>query len=103
MDNRTPSISIWTYSGVLVALMLLLGVTIVLATIDLGAFNFLAAMFVASTKALLVLIFFMHLKTSPRLMALFIGFGFAWLVILVVFTMSDYLTRGWPGTSALPF
>jgi cytochrome c oxidase subunit 4 len=77
--------------------LLVLTVVTVLATkIDFGAnINLAIAMVIAVTKATLVVLFFMHVKYSTRLTwAVVIGSVF-WLGILLVLTMSDYLTRAW--------
>jgi cytochrome c oxidase subunit 4 len=46
---------------------------------------------------LLVVLFFMHAKYSTRLTKIVIASGFAWLAILIAFTLSDYFSRGWLG------
>ena len=50
---------------------------------------------IAITKALLVILFFMHVRWSTRLTWVVAASGFFWLLILFGLTMSDYLTRGW--------
>jgi len=50
---------------------------------------------IAITKALLVILFFMHVRWSTRLTWLVVASGFFWLLILFGITMTDYLTRGW--------
>jgi cytochrome c oxidase subunit 4 len=47
------------------------------------------------TKALLVILFFMHVRWSTRLTWVVVASGFFWLLILFGLTMMDYLTRGW--------
>ena len=76
-------------------LMLCTILTVQIAFIDLGALNIVAALTIAVFKATLVILFFMHVKDSPRLTwAVVIGSVF-WLAILLVLTFSDYLTRAW--------
>ncbi|GIX07967.1 MAG: hypothetical protein KatS3mg115_2370 [Candidatus Poribacteria bacterium] len=91
-------IGLGTYVAVFVALMVLLVVTVAMIHVDLGRTGgFIVAMLIASVKALLVMIYFMHLRTARALTRLFVVFGFFWFAILVVITLSDYLTRaGWP-------
>ncbi len=68
-------------------------VTVQIAFFDLGALNTVAALTIAVFKAVLVVLFFMHVKYSTRLTwAVVIGSVF-WLGILLALTMSDYLTR----------
>jgi cytochrome c oxidase subunit 4 len=54
---------------------------------------------IACTKALLVVLFFMHVRWSTRLTWVVAASGFFWLLIMFTITMSDYMSRGWlPGT-----
>ncbi|HET9743892.1 MAG TPA: cytochrome C oxidase subunit IV family protein [Terriglobales bacterium] len=64
---------------------------------DFGIFNPIIALLIAFTKASLVILFFMHVKYSPRMIALVIGCGLFFLSILMVLTTSDYITRHWVG------
>jgi cytochrome c oxidase subunit 4 len=50
---------------------------------------------IAGTKALLVILFFMHVRWSTRLTWVVAGSGFFWLLILFGITMADYMSRGW--------
>jgi cytochrome c oxidase subunit IV len=76
------------------ALMLLLALTWSIGYVDLGMFNVVIALAIALIKALLVVLFFMHIKGSSRLLHLAAGTGLLWLLILLSLTLSDYLTRG---------
>ena len=86
------------YVAVFVALIALTGGTVFAATIDLGRWNTPVALFIAVTKAVLVVLFFMHVKYSSRLVALAVGGGILWLLMLIAGVAADYLTRGWVGT-----
>ena len=82
--------------------MVLTGITVKAAYIDLGSFNIILALGIAVTKAILVILYFMHVRYSPNLTRLVVAGAFLWLLILLVITMSDYLSRGWlpiPGGS----
>ena len=84
-----------TYYLIFLMLMVLTAVTVGVAFIDLGAMNTVVALTIACTKATVVVLFFMHVKYSTRLTwAVVIGSVF-WLGIMLVLTMSDYLTRVW--------
>lgn len=83
------------YYAVFGILMVLTGVTVGVAYIDLGPVNTVAALAIAAFKALIVVLFFMHVKYSTRLIILTVIAGFYWIGIMFVLTMSDYLTRGW--------
>ena len=87
--------SVRTYLLVFVILLILLGLTVGVAYLDLGLWSIVLAVTIATVKALLVILYFMHVRYSSRLIWLFAGVGFAWLGIMIVLTMSDYLSRGW--------
>ena len=82
------------YYIVFVALLVLLIVTVAVSEVDLGAANFPVAASIASAKALLILLFFMHVRDSPPLIWLVAGAGFFWLAIMFGLTYSDYWYRG---------
>jgi cytochrome c oxidase subunit 4 len=82
------------YVLVLLALLTLTGLTIYVSYLDTGPFSAPVAFTIAATKALLVMLFFMHLKESHGILWLAALGGFFWLGILVVLTMSDIATRG---------
>ena len=75
------------------ALLLLTGATVGVASFDFGYLNVLAAMTVASTKALLVVLFFMHLKYESRLLGAFVILVFVILAIFIGFTFFDVAWR----------
>jgi len=87
------------YYGVFGALMVGTALTVLVAFFDLGALNNVLMLGIAITKALLVVLFFMHVRWSTRLTWVVAASGFFWLLILFGLTMQDYLTRGLvPGT-----
>jgi cytochrome c oxidase subunit IV len=75
------------------ALLALLGLTWGIGYLDLGPFNLIFALGVAIAKALLVAMFFMHVKGSSRLLHLAAAAGILWLFILIALTFADYTTR----------
>jgi len=83
------------YLGILLALLGLTALTILVSYVDLGPFSAPVAFLIAGGKALLVVLFFMHLKDAPGILWLALVAGFFWLAILVVLTMSDVATRGY--------
>jgi cytochrome c oxidase subunit 4 len=83
------------YYGVFAALMVLTAATVWIATINLGFFNPVVALSIALIKATLVVLFFMHLRYSTRLTVVVLVAGLAWLLILLVLTLTDYMTRNW--------
>ncbi len=83
------------YYTIFAILMLCTYLTVQAAFLDLGPWNTVVALAIAIFKATLVVLFFMHVKYSPKLTwAVVIGSVF-WLGILLAITMTDYLTRGW--------
>ena len=87
--------SIKGYLAIFGALMVLTGVTVAVAFVNLGALNFPVAMAIALLKATLVILFFMHVKESSRLTKLIVGTGFFFLLVMFTLTLTDYLSRGW--------
>ena len=80
------------------ALIVLTISTVAISKIELGEFNFVVAMTIAVMKGSLVVWFFMNVRQATSLTRLFVGAGFFWMAILIVFTLSDYFSRGWlPG------
>jgi cytochrome c oxidase subunit 4 len=75
--------------------MLLLALTWTIGYINLGLFNVIVALAISITKALLVALFFMHIKGSSRLLRLAATAGVIWLLIMLALTLGDYFTRGW--------
>jgi cytochrome c oxidase subunit 4 len=87
------------YYAVFAALIVGTALTVAVAFVDLGAMNNVLMLGIAITKALLVILFFMHVRWSTRLTWVVAASGFVWLLILFGLTMTDYLSRGWvPGT-----
>ena len=88
--------SVKLYITIWVALMAGTILTVVAATIDLGAFNPIVALAIATTKAVLVVLFFMHVKYAhERLTKLVIVTAIFFFLILLALTMADYTTRLW--------
>jgi cytochrome c oxidase subunit IV len=86
--------SVKTYALVFIALICLTVATTAIAFVDLGAFSVVAALVIAVCKAMLVALFFMHLRHSTILTRLVVLGGLLWLAILLFLTFADYATRG---------
>lgn len=87
-------VSIKLYAAIFASLIVLTLTTTGVSFIDMGGdLNVVVALFIAVCKALLVILYFMHVRYSSRLTWVFAGAGFFWLSILIVLTMSDLLTR----------
>jgi len=82
-----------TYLVIISTLLFLTGLTVTAAYRDLGKYNIVVALAIATLKATLVVLFFMHAKYSPRRTQLVILSGIFWLAILLFMTLSDYVSR----------
>jgi cytochrome c oxidase subunit 4 len=65
------------------------------ARADIGPFNVVVALVIATIKATLVVLFFMHLRYSPKLTMATVVAAMFFLFLLLGLTMTDYLTRAW--------
>jgi cytochrome c oxidase subunit 4 len=83
------------YVGIFALLMLGTAITVWVAFFDLGPWNDVTMLTIAVAKATLVVLFFMHVRYSGRLIALTVGSGILFLMILLTLALADYLTRGW--------
>lgn len=82
-----------TYFLVFGGLLVLTILTVVAANFNFGPLNDIIAMTIAVTKAMLVVLFFMHVRYGSRLTMLVVAAGIFWLGILFVLTLSDYMSR----------
>ena len=92
MKRKNEDIHITSYKKyvfVWLGLMFFTLLTIAVARIDLGSINFLAAMLIASFKAVLVITFFMHLLYEQRLLKIMVFFSVVTLAIFIGLTFSD--------------
>jgi cytochrome c oxidase subunit 4 len=83
------------YYFVFLALIIGTGLTVLAAFFDMGVMNNVVMLAIASIKAMLVILFFMHVRWSTRLTWVVVASGFFWLLIMFGLTMSDYFSRGW--------
>ena len=83
------------YLTIFAVLLVLTAVTVWVAFFDLGFLNVAVAVTIAVIKATLVILYFMHLRYSSRLNQVVVASGILWLILMLVLTLQDYLTRGW--------
>jgi cytochrome c oxidase subunit 4 len=88
-----PGPSLATYFTIFAALLVLTAATTAVAFVDLGVLNNIVMLGIAVTKATLVVLYFMHVRYGGKLIWTIAAGGFAWLAILIGFTLNDYLTR----------
>jgi cytochrome c oxidase subunit 4 len=84
-----------TYAIVFISLLVGTAITVVAAYIDLGIFNPVVALAIACTKAVIVILFFMHVKYQSKLVKLTVGAGFFTFLVLITMTLTDYVSRAW--------
>lgn len=92
MEKVHPPKYYWANCG---WLMLLLAATWGLGYVNLGVFNLPLALVISVAKTVLIVLFFMHLKGSSRLLHLAAFAGLVWLFLMFLLTFADYFTRGW--------
>jgi len=94
MSEHVSSVKL--YVAIWLALLLGTGLTVAAAFVNLGPFNTIVALAIASTKAVLVVLFFMHVKYAHEKMTkLVIVTAIFFLLILLALSMADYATRLW--------
>lgn len=83
------------YLAIFAALLVGTTLTVVASYAELGVFNPIIALGIAVAKAVLVVLFFMHVKYSTKLTKLTVGAGIFTFLILIGMTLSDYFSRAW--------
>jgi cytochrome c oxidase subunit 4 len=84
------------YLAIGAILLVLTVTTAVVAFINLGPFNPVVALLIATIKATLVVLFFMHVKgASEKMTGVIVISGFFFLAILLTLSLADYMTRSW--------
>lgn len=87
----TPAV----YSMVFATLLVGTAITVAAAYVDLGIFNPVVALAIACTKAVIVILFFMHVKYQSNLIKMTVGAGFFTFLALVTMSLADYMSRAW--------
>lgn len=84
------------YVGIFLILMVGTALTVVAAFLDFpGPLNAIVALTIATIKATFVVLYFMHVRYSGRLVWLVIAAALFWMGILFALTISDYSSRDW--------
>jgi cytochrome c oxidase subunit IV len=96
MSEHSKSSPLPTYFAIWIALLAGTALTVYASGLDLGRFNAAVALTIASIKATLVALFFMHIKgASEKLTKLVVISALFFLLLLLGLTMTDYATRLW--------
>ena len=93
-DHHPHVMSVRANLVVFAILMALLVITVAVAYLDLGPLGLVIAMLIAGIKAILIVLYFMHVRFGSRIQVVFAFAAFLWLALLILITICDYLTRG---------
>ena len=89
-------VSVRVYVTIFLVLLVGTALTVWAAFVDFPfGLNTIIAMTIAVTKATFVVLYFMHVRYSSRLIWVILAAALFWMAILFAFTFSDYMTRGW--------
>jgi cytochrome c oxidase subunit 4 len=83
------------YVAILVTLLVLTTLTVAASFVEMGVLNPIVALGIAVIKAMLVVLFFMHVKYSTKLTKLTVGAGIFMFLALISMTLADYISRAW--------
>jgi cytochrome c oxidase subunit 4 len=96
MSEHSTSSSLTTYITIWIALLVGTALTVYASGLDLGRFNAAVALTIATIKATLVGLFFMHIKgASEKLTKLVVIGALFFLLLLLGLSMTDFATRAW--------
>ena len=84
-----------TYVVVTAALLVLTGINIALAFIDLRGWNSVVSLGIAAIEVVVMALVFMHLRWSSAVTRLVAVAALLWVAIMLAGTLDDILTRGW--------
>ena len=88
-------VSVKVYITIFLVLLVGTALTVLAAFMDFPwKFNTIIALTIATAKATFVVLYFMHVRYSSRLVLVIVASALFWMAILFAFTFSDYLTRG---------
>jgi len=90
-SHETPMSLYYSVYGILMGLLVL---TVVVAYFHLGVWALPIALAIAIVKAMFVVVYFMHMRHTGKLMWLYTGVGVTWLVVLIVSVIIDVYARG---------
>ncbi|HWA95579.1 MAG TPA: cytochrome C oxidase subunit IV family protein [Terracidiphilus sp.] len=83
------------YVAIFLSLLCLTGLTVAASYVEMYSFNVVVALAIAVVKAMLVVLFFMHVKYSPKLTKLTVFSGLFMFLVLIFMTLADYISRAW--------
>ena len=83
------------YILVFATLLVFTGITVGAAFLDMGVLNPIIALGIACFKAVVVILFFMHVKYQSKLVKMTVAAGFFTFIVLITMTLTDYMSRSW--------
>jgi cytochrome c oxidase subunit 4 len=83
------------YVVIFLALLVFTALTVGASYVEMGIFNPIAAILIACVKAVIVVLFFMHVKYSSKLTKLTVFCGLFTFLALIGMTLADYISRAW--------
>lgn len=90
-----PLTSVRTFVAIWITLLIFTGITVGVAYLNLGDWSVAVALIIAVIKASLVALFFMEIRFSAKMTQIVLVGGLAWLLILLLLSMTDYASRPW--------
>jgi cytochrome c oxidase subunit IV len=94
-DHEHTVVSPKLYGLIFGLLILCTGLTVGASYLEMGIFNPIVALAIAVFKAVIVVLFFMHVKYSSKLTKLTVAAGFFTFIVLITMTLTDYMSRAW--------
>ena len=95
VEHEHHIVSPRVYVVIFLSLLCLTGLTVAASYVEMYAFNVVVALAIAIVKAMLVVLFFMHVKYSPKLTKLTVFSGLFMFMVLIFMTLADYVSRAW--------
>jgi cytochrome c oxidase subunit 4 len=94
-DHGHTVVSPKVYGLIFSLLILCTGLTVGASYLEMGIFNPIVALAIAVFKAVIVVLFFMHVKYSSKLTKLTVAAGVFTFIVLITMTLTDYMSRAW--------
>ena len=94
-ESQHHVVSPMIYLAVFITLLIFTGLTVAASFIEMGVFNPIVALAIGCIKAVIVVLFFMHVKYSSKLTKLTVFSGLFTFLVLIGMTLADYFSRAW--------
>jgi cytochrome c oxidase subunit IV len=94
-ESQHHVVSPMIYLAVFITLLVFTGLTVAASYVEMGVFNPIVALAIGCIKAVIVVLFFMHVKYSSKLTKLTVFSGIFTFIVLIGMTLADYFTRAW--------